>query len=70
MKSRPCSSCTVLGEGKEPGVLDQQRGNKVVSGSRQGTPKLQRTRAVNIRADEVYGRNSNIWDNKQQGLKV
>lgn len=57
-------------EGKEPGVLDQQRGKKAVSGDRKGMPKPGRTRAVNSRGSEVCGRNKNICDGKQQGLKV
>lgn len=57
-------------EGKEPGVVDQRRGKKAVSGDRKGMPKPRRTRAVNSRGPEVCGRNKNICDGEQQGLKV
>lgn len=43
-------------EGEEPGVIDQRRGKKAVSGNRKGP--------------EVCGRNKNICDGKQQELKV
>lgn len=65
-----CLSSTPGEEGKEPGVVDQRRGKKAVSGDRKGMPKPRRTRAVHSRGSEACGRNENICDGKQQGLKV